>query len=154
MQIGAILAPFTEKSEFDKVMSSLNSCEHADFLYPRKIGLIIARDNSARIFSNGLPFDYSKHGSFYEENHVSMPKNCPYAVFSPIFQDKLQVDSGFGCKEFPELYACFKPRFSNSDAISSEATKVVLNSVLQEFQFCLSLQLAFMFLDVQTNKEP
>lgn len=132
MQHGGILAPFTEKSEFDKVMSALFSCEHAGkyLLYPRKVGLIIARDNSSRIFSNGLPFDWNKHGSFYDENRGSSPKNCPYAVFSPLFQDKLQIDSGFACKEFNELYACFKPKFTKSDAISGEATKFDSNSVV------------------------
>ena len=82
------------KDAFDKVMSALYSCKHAEtyLLYTRKVGLIIAKDNSSKIFSNGLPFDSSKHGSFYEENHVSYPKNCPYSVFS---LNKLQVDSGF-----------------------------------------------------------
>ena len=133
MQLGAILAPFTEKKEFDKVFSALDSCEHAKVssFYPRHIGLNIAKDDSSRIFSDGTYFDYSKHGSLYEENYVDMREHCPYAFLDPMISEKLQINANIYCRDGDELYACFKPNKSfKSDAISSEATKVDLNSVV------------------------
>ena len=89
--------------------------------YPRYVGLIIARDNSSRVFSNGVPFDYAKHGGLYNESVVDMPEDCPYPVLDPEFRDKLQVDSSYGCNGMMELYTCFHPNLqAEPGAVSSQ----------------------------------
>ena len=55
--MGAMLAPFTDKSEFDTVIKAIKSCEDHDQYEPKLVGLIIAKNNSSRIFSNGIEFD-------------------------------------------------------------------------------------------------
>ena len=55
--MGAMLAPFTDKSEFDAVINAIKSCEDHDQYVSKYVGLIIAKDNSSRIFSNGIEFD-------------------------------------------------------------------------------------------------
>ena len=131
LEMGAILAPFTEKDEFDAVMSAIKSCEHAPEYYAMHVGLSISKDNAHRIFSNGVEFDYSVHGHLYKENLPYKPGNCPFAVLIPLFPDKIQIDTNSNCVEGEELYMCFKPNKSaKPDAISSDATKVDLNFVV------------------------
>ena len=60
-----------------------------------------------------------------------MPDHCPYAFLDPQIPDKLQINENYWCSNADEMYACFKPnKLSKSDAISSEATKIDLNSVV------------------------
>ena len=111
-EMGAILAPFTEKSEFDAVMQALLSCEYQQPLggFPMYIGLNIAKDNSSRIFSNGVPFDYDVHGHLYEEDYVNMPKDCPYATLFPLRKEKLHILPNFNCDTPFIPYICFKTK--------------------------------------------
>ena len=61
-----------------------------------------------------------------------MPDHCPYAFLNPMISEKLQINENYYCSmNKEELYVCFKPnKVSKSDAISSNATKVDLNSVV------------------------
>ena len=124
-KINAILAPFTELSEFLDVIAAVNSCSHIPKYEYSHVGLKIAKDNSTRVFSNGVKFDYKLHGSLYRENQVTMPRNCPGAYFSPRNQRKLEIGSNRGCKEIWGPYVCFEPRVvAKPEAISTDTTNV------------------------------
>ena len=167
-ELNSILAPFTEKSEFVAVMNAVNSCDHKEKYEYSLIGLSIAEDNSTRVFSNGVQFDYQIHGDLYRENQVTMPKNCPEAYFNPLSQDKLEIESMFGCKpRHLHPYVCFKQKVfvesevisgvamdARSEAISGDVMDV--NSKLLTigglFQFALVCLVCFMFVQIKQLK--
>ena len=124
-KLGAILAPFTEKSEFDSVMNAVTSCKHQSQYQQRLVGLLVAKDNSSRVFTNGVEFDYEVHGDLSEENPVDMPRNCAAPVFHPRRPNKLQIDTNWGCRPPQRLYICFKTKkTTKADAITSDAANV------------------------------
>ena len=124
-KLGGILAPFTEKSEFDSVMTAVKSCKYQSKLYLKLVGLHIANDDSSRVFTNGVKFDYGIHGDLYQENPVNMPRNCPNAVFDPRRQNKLQIGTNWNCRPSRSLYICFEPKkTTKADAITSDAANV------------------------------
>ena len=121
-ELGGILAPFTEKSEYDAVTDALMSCEYQHNLHLKYVGLNIAKDNSSRVFSNGIEFDYELHGDLYQENEVTMPEDCPGAFFVLNF-DKLQIGTEWNCSQRPMRYVCFKPKkIAKSEAITSDVS--------------------------------
>ena len=120
-ELGAILAPFTEQSEFDIVMKAIKSCEYQHPTHLKWVGLLISKDNSTRVFTNGVKFEDKIHGDLYQENHVTMPKNCPIAVLDPERTNKLQIDVNRKCRPQRRPYICFEPKKTiNSDAITSD----------------------------------
>ena len=150
----SILAPFTEKSEFLAVMGAVNSCDHKDVSEPSYVGLNIAKDNSTRVFSTGVPFDYKTHGDLYQENEINMPTNCPEAYFWPLSQDKVAILPAFKCQKMPRPYVCFKQKtVAKSEAVSSDAMDVNSMNVNSKllmfgglFQLALVCLVCFMFL--------
>ena len=130
-KINAILAPFTEKSEFDQVMSALNSCEYMNPYETKWVGLSIAPDNSTRVFDNGVKFDYKVHGHLYQENHIDMPTDSPSAILDQMITDKLQISNNPWRREPDRPYICFEQKQSlQSDAITSDAGGVNVRFII------------------------
>ena len=154
VRIGATLAPFTEKSEFDAVMEAMHQCEPMDWQggYPRYVGLIVADDNSSRIFSNGVEFDWSVHGRLYQENLVEMPRHCPYAMMDYYQKDRLQIGRKRNCF-WPEInYICFKKkRRAISCAVASSSANLK-HFVLAGSVFVLSVVFLVCFLVKQIRE--
>ena len=120
-RLGAILAPFTEKSEFDSVLKAIHACEHMHSHHSQYVGLFISSDNSSRVFSNGVKFSYELHGHLYQENHVTMPQNCPMAVLDRRRPTRLQINSNIFCRWAWRPYICFEPKkTAKSDAVISK----------------------------------
>ena len=124
LEMGSILAPLTEKSEFDAIINAMNSCVYQEAEYdPKFIGLSISYDNSHRFFSNGVEFNKDLHGDLYEENNIR-PGSCPGA-FLLLIESKLQIGQIWGCSKIvPRQYICFKPK----KTAESEAVKNYLAS--------------------------
>ena len=169
--INSILAPFTERSEFVAVMNAVNSCEHKDWYEFSFIGLNIANDNSSRVFSNGVQFDYKLHGHLYRENQVTMPDNCPEAYFNPLNEEKLEICPLYVCLPRLGPYICFKPKnevimsiSTKENGVRSEAILAAPMNVSAKFEnfgrlfqfvlFCLVGFLSFLvcFLVIQNKK--
>ena len=111
-------------------MSAVNSCAHKDKYEYSMVGLNIADDNSTRVFSNGVQFDYNTHGDLYRENEIGMPENCPLAYFNPLSQDKLEISPLWFCKPALDAYVCFKPKsVAQAEAISGDSMDVNSNFV-------------------------
>ena len=149
--MGAILAPFTEKSEFDAVMQAVLSCEYQQPYagYALYVGLNIAKDNSSRVFSNGVPFDYDVHGHLYEENQVTMPKNCPYATMYPMSKEKLQIFPNHYCDKPYLPYVCFKTKKTARSCLlvtsnSMEANSGLIAPAVSIFMFSVFCLVCFM----------
>ena len=124
-EMEAILAPFTEKAEFDAVDKAILACEHQNDYEAKFVGLKISKDNSSRVFSNGVKFDYKLHGDLYEETQVTMPRDCPGAYMDPLNEDKIVIASEYNCWDIKTKYICFEPK----KAAKSEAvTTVNVNS--------------------------
>ena len=120
-ELGAILAPFTEQSEFDIVMKAIKSCEYQHPTHLKWVGLLISKDNSTRVFTNGVKFEDKIHGDLYQENHVTMPKNCPIAILDSTRTNKLQISVNRLCKPQLRPYICFEQKKpAKSDAITSD----------------------------------
>ena len=143
-ELGAILAPFTEQSEFDIVMKEIKSCEYQHPLHKKWVGLLISKDNSTRVFTNGVKFEDNVHGDLYQENHVTIPKNCPIAILDPERTNKLQISVNLNCRPHNRLYVCFEPKkTTKSEAITSDTVStntsllVVVGSILIVALICL-----------------
>ena len=143
-ELKAILAPFTEQSEFDIVMKAIKSCEYQHPFRSKWVGLLISKDNSTRVFTNGVVFDEKKHGSLYQENHVTMPKNCPVAVLDPERTNKLQIGVNRRCTPQERPYVCFEAKnFIEPEAITSDLASpnnslfVAVGSILFVAVVCL-----------------
>ena len=151
-ELGGILAPFTEKSEYDAVTDALMSCEYQHNLHLKYVGLNIAKDNSSRVFSNGIEFDYELHGDLYQENDVTMPDDCPSAFFIFDF-DKLQIGSEWNCSEDPSRYICFKPKKNaKSEAITSDVVNTNSNLLTVGGLCLIALVCLVCFLLVKNKK--
>ena len=144
--LGAILAPFTEKSEFDAVVNAINSCDYHRFDFNSKyIGLNIAKDNSSRVFSNGVEFSYKLHGHLYDEKKLSTTGlNCPGAFLSTAYTDKLKIYPKWKCKQnISKKYICFKPKKSSrsdeiiGDAVTSNSSFVIVGTSCFVALICL-----------------
>ena len=127
LDMGGILAPITDKTDFEAIKDAISSCEfHKYELEDRYIGLSISTDNSYRVFSNGVEFNKDLHGDLYEENEIRTG-NCPGAFLMLHFPEKLQIGNIWRCyKENFELrYVCFKPKKSSkSQAVTSNGVGV------------------------------
>ena len=122
---GAVLAPIKERSEFDAVMEAIKSCEFQDKVVLKIVGLQISDDNSTRVFTDGVKFDYDVHGDVYQENDVGIPQNCPAAFLDPERTNKLQIGINWGCGTPERLFICFEPvKATKFDAITSDAASV------------------------------
>ena len=88
--MGGILAPITDKTDSDAIVKAIKSCKYqASKRYLTKyVGLSISKDNSHRIFSNGVHFNKDLHGDLYEENNIR-PGNCPGAFLMLYYPEKL-----------------------------------------------------------------
>ena len=64
LDMGGILAPITEKTDFDAIKDAISSCEFHEN-GDRYIGLSVSTDNSYRVFSNGVEFNKDLHGDLY-----------------------------------------------------------------------------------------
>ena len=135
LEMGSILAPLTEKSEFDAIINAMESCVYQRTEIDGKyIGLSISYDNTHRIFSNGVEFDKDLHGDLYEENKIR-PGSCPGA-FLLLIEPKLQIGQIWGCsKVVARQYICFKPKknaelkaLTNGVASSSLSLLVIAGS--------------------------
>ena len=124
-ELGAILAPFTEKSEFDAVMEAINSCEYQNIHANKWVGLLISRDNSTRVFTNGVKFDEKTHGALYQENPVGMPRHCPVAILDAFRTNKLQISLNRMCVPQKRPYICFEAKKTvKSDSITSHTVNI------------------------------
>ena len=110
-----ILAPITEKSDFTALSKAYNDYEGA-VPKPYHIGLEIARDNSGRVFSNGVEWNQKKHGSFYTEaDYQPDSGDCLNAFMVPeIFPDELVIDYKYKCERYTSRFICFKPKTASS----------------------------------------
>ena len=148
-ELGGILAPFTEKSEFDAVMDAIGSCKYQNDNWDlRFVGLKITPDNSTRVFTNGVLFDYDIHGDLYEENELWLPDNCPGAYLSLGFTEKLQITDDWKCLDNPNKYICFKPKkVTKSEGITgagvgNNSKFLIFGGLLQIASVCLIVFLA------------
>ena len=139
----SILAPIKEQSEFNTVMEAIKSCQYQSKYSSRYVGLHIADDNSTRVFSDGVKFDYNAHGDLYQEHEIE-PEHCPAANLWPQRPNKLQIGTNWWCGEQERLFICFEPKnTANSDAITSgnegENTSlyVVVGSILFVAVVCM-----------------
>ena len=130
LDMGGILAPITDKTDFDAIKDAISSCEFHEN-GDRYIGLSVSTDNSYRVFSNGVEFNKDLHGDLYEENYIR-PGNCPVALLMMHFPEKLQIGSQFRCyKDFELRYVCFKPKKnSESQAVTSNAVSFNSNLLI------------------------
>ena len=143
-ELGGILAPFTEKSEFDAVMDAIKSCSYQNNNWDLKfVGLKITADNSTRVFTNGIEFDYGLHGDLYQENELWLPENCPGAFLSLGFPEKLQITDDWKCLDIPTKYICFKPKkLAKSEGITgavvyNNSNSFIFGGLLQIASICL-----------------
>ena len=124
-ELGAVLAPFTDKFEFDAVMQAISSCEYQNIYANKWVGLLISRDNSTRVFTNGVKFDEKVHGGLYQENPVGMPTNCPVAILDATRTNKLQISANQMCVPQKRPYICFGAKKTfKSDAITGHTINV------------------------------
>ena len=112
---GAILAPITEKEDFDAIMKVL--VENQDTYWSDfHIGLEIAKDNSSRVFSNGEPYDFEKHGTYIEEDSRPLTSDlCPAAILSPGFSETIYIENT-RCDKLWMQFLCFKPKKQSCSA--------------------------------------
>ena len=142
-ELGGILAPFTEKSEFDAVMDAIKSCSYQNDNWDLKfVGLKITADNSTRVFTNGIEFDYGLHGDLYQENELWF-ESCPGAFLSLAYPEKLQISDDWKCLDIPTKYICFKPKkVAKSEGItgavvSNNSNFFIYVGLLQIASICL-----------------
>ena len=133
-ELDSILAPFTDRSEFDAVMSAVHSCDHKEKFEFSHVGLNIAEDNSTRVFSNGAQFDYKLHGDLYRENERDM-LDCPQAYFNPLSEDKLDIWPLFGCRPRYGHYVCFKPKKVENVMVNCCKDKLVVETEKGTYTF-------------------
>ena len=122
---GQILAPITEKEDFDAIIEVLSTKNEENLLTGRHlwdymVGLEVASDNSHRIFTNGVEFDKEKHGSFYKDDDYYELTNytCPLALLYPRDPTSITVENTW-CESLLYSYICFKPK--NEPCASSGA---------------------------------
>ena len=127
---GQILAPITEKEDFDAIIKVLSAENEENILTGRHawqymVGLEVALDNSNKVFTNGVAFDQKKHGAFYNDddyNELTHGK-CPLALLYPRNPTSIEVKNTY-CEIIMHCYICFKPKgsyCSSSDALVSES---------------------------------
>ena len=87
----SILAPITEKADFDALSAAYNK-KYFESPESFHVGLEIANDNSGRVFIDGEAWDQEKHGSFYKEAEAPHgPNQCLNSYFVPGFFPKTMV---------------------------------------------------------------
>ena len=155
--LGAILAPFTKKSELDAVVNAINSCDYHRYDYNSKyIGLNIAKDNSSRVFSNGVEFSYKLHGHLYDERKISTtPPNCPGAFLTTGDKKILKIYPKWKCKQnISKKYICFKPKTSSrSEEITSDSVTSNSGFSVAETSCFVALVCLVIFLLVKNKKQ-
>ena len=113
---GAILAPITEKSDLDAILEVLlRDTEDERRWKFYHVGLEVARDNSSRIFNNGVKFDSHKHGAFYKEFHGSLEDHECLTSYIVAWNETLAgvyVDA-VRCVASYQNFVCLKPKNSN-----------------------------------------
>ena len=122
---GQILAPITEKEDFDAIIEVLSAKNEYNLITGRDftqymVGLEVAYDNSKKVFMNGVEFDQKKHGSFYKDDqyHELANGRCPLALLWPVNPNSITVKYT-GCETEFFDYICFKPK--NKPCASAEA---------------------------------
>ena len=121
LEMGGILAPITDKTDLNAIVNGIQSCEYQSTKtgHAKYVGLSISKDNSHRIFSNGVHFNKDLHGDLYEENNIR-PGNCPGAFLTLYYPERIQIGQVWGChKNLEKQYICFKSK----NAAISEAVK-------------------------------
>ena len=95
---GAVLASITEKSDYDAIQDVLLQ-DHEDGRRWKAyhVALDIAKDNSSRIFPNGVAYDYEKHGVFYRDNVESDEDLCHSAMLFAENRTETGLKLAFGC---------------------------------------------------------
>ena len=158
-ELDSILAPLTTRSEFEAVMSAVTSCNHTDKYEYYFIGLSISSDNKHRVFSNGVAFDYNRHGDLYREHQVTVGKNCPEAYLNPLSTDKLEVSVALGCQDMPGHYVCLKPksgaksRALKGDTVNSHSSSFIFDGSFQFAIICFLICLVgFMYARIKKLK--
>ena len=109
---GAVLASITEKSDYDAIQDVLLR-DHEDGRRWKAyhVALDIAKDNSSRIFPNGVAYDYEKHGVFYRDNVESDEDLCPSAMlFAENRTEACIWLYSWGCQGMHANFICFKPK--------------------------------------------
>ena len=165
---GQILAPITEKEDFDAIVEVLSAENEYNVITGRDfweyiVGLEAAYDNSKKVFMNGVEFDEEKHGSFYkddQENQLGKNGNCPLALLWPENPSFINVKYTY-CESEGYSYICFKPKNKpclSSDALvgeSSVSKTEVRNSFVAGFGTCTLIICAvyFVFKSFYQTKE-
>ena len=118
---GAVLASITEKSDYDAIIDVLlqdNEDERRWRSY--HVGLDITKDNSSRIFPNGVSYDFAKHGAFYKDNIDNFFKDpnrddlCISAFLSPWNRTEAAIwTATVPCNGMLTSFICFKPNKPN-----------------------------------------
>ena len=127
---GQILAPITEKEDFDAIVAVLSAENEENILTGRDwwqylVGLEVAYDNSHKIFTNGVEFDEEKHGSWYEnDKHNKLEGNCPLALLWPGNPTSILIRNTW-CEVVEKMYICFKPK--NRPCASSDSVVGKIN---------------------------
>ena len=113
---GQILAPITEKEDFDAIVEVLSAENEENILTGRDftqymVGLEVAYDNSKKVFMNGVEFDKEKHGAFYKDDqyHELANGRCPLALLWPMDPTAITVEYTWCETDFYD-YICFKPK--------------------------------------------
>ena len=122
---GQILAPITEKEDFDAIFEVVTAENEENLITGRDwtqymVGLEVAYDNSKKVFMNGVKFDEKKHGSFYKDDQYNRLEDgrCPLALLSTWDPTSITVENTWCETEFFD-YICFEPK--NKPCASAEA---------------------------------
>ena len=108
-EMGAILAPITEREDFDRLFEFANKCER--YRMPRMYWLgYEAHSNDTRLFTNGELWDWEKHTKIYHKIH-DVGKKCTMHIFNTFYPSHVFVsgsDGGF-CNLAYNYPICLKP---------------------------------------------
>ena len=122
--MGAILAPITEREDFDKLQEFANKCRW--FKWPREFHIgFDAYSNETRLFSNGEKWDWEKHSKIYS-NYYSIEGECRLHVLNlKMSRVKAKFSHYDRCKSFTKNYICLKPAVPKCELQSAHKDAVI-----------------------------
>ena len=113
-QMGAILAPVTEREDFEKLIEFGNKCRY--YRMPRQYWVgFEALSNDTRLFSNGEVWNWDKHSNIYS-HYYNHRKDCVCHMLNLQKTDRMYVaGSHYGlCHQITEYFICLKPAIPKS----------------------------------------
>ena len=147
-KMGAILAPITEREDFDRLIEFGNKCKR--YRMPRLYWLgYEAHSNDTRLFSNGEVWDWEKHTKIYSRMHDE-GKTCTLHVLSlQQTSHAFVTGSHYGrCEQGHLFFICLKPappKCAKCEAVEqsnrSYANELVLSNGILMLVVCILVAL-------------